>query len=76
MRLCMLARRRRARNDPSEVSEFPDVGVQGYVDLIQPIRIALADDEELGYTGGEADSREELALPPPVYGLWRGSVVG
>lgn len=72
----MLARRRRARNYPLGESESAVVDVQGYADLIQPIQVALADDEELGHAGGEVDSGEELALPPPVYGLWRGSVVG
>ena len=72
----MVARRRRARKHTLEVSESAAVDFQGYADLIQPIQVALADDEELGYAGEEVDSEEGLALPPPVYGLWRGSVVG
>jgi hypothetical protein len=42
----------------------------GYANPDQPIRVALARDEE-------AAGIESLAtkLPPPAYGLWRESVV-
>ena len=57
----------------------------GFARPREPIRVTMAQDEELGDrsepvlsegSGGEDDADEkELPPPPPAYGLWRSSVV-
>lgn len=46
------------------------VGPGGFAEPAEPIRVALARDEEAA--GIESDATK---LPPPAYGLWRESVV-
>lgn len=46
------------------------IGPGGYANPVVPIRVTLARDEEAA--GIESDATK---LPPPVYGLWRESVV-
>lgn len=46
------------------------VGPGGYAEPVVPIRVVLARDEEAA--GIESTATK---VPPPVYGLWRESVV-
>lgn len=60
---------------PSELGDLEQqlpamIGPGGYANPAQPIRIALARDEEAAGIESEATK-----LPPPAYGLWRESVV-
>jgi hypothetical protein len=70
IRLCMLI-----IHPPSEAGDLEQqlpamIGPGGYANPAQPIRIALARDEEAAGIESEATK-----LPPPAYGLWRESVV-
>lgn len=47
----------------------------GYMDPARPIPVVLARDEEVAMEGDEDAVKDGLRLPPPAYGLWRGSVV-
>lgn len=61
-------------NPPSEEDSdqtLPSMmGPGGYANPPQPIRVALARDEEA--VGVESEATK---FPPPAYGLWRESVV-
>ncbi|KAH8601986.1 hypothetical protein B0O99DRAFT_500749 [Bisporella sp. PMI_857] len=53
-----------------EIPELPEtVGPGGYANPANPIRVALARDEEAAGIESEATK-----YPPPAYGLWRESV--
>jgi hypothetical protein len=68
IRLCMLILH---PPDDGQSQNLPAmVGPGGYANPTQPIRVALARDEEAA--GIENDATK---LPPPAYGLWRESVV-
>ncbi|MCJ1311057.1 hypothetical protein MMC25_004727 [Agyrium rufum] len=52
-------------------------GPNGYALPSNPIPIVLARDEEIGISGTDRRGMSNATkpqLPPPVYGLWRGSV--
>ena len=76
VRLCVVALRPERRNVIPEHIEFTPVG--GYALPAQPIPVVLARDEEIGISGADPlgeEGMEKEVLPPPTYGLWRGSVV-
>jgi len=58
---------------PSDIDEEQPapsmIGPSGYANPTQPIRVALARDEEAAGIESEA-----MKIPPPAYGLWRESV--
>lgn len=57
--------------DDLERQHMPSMtGAGGYANPVVPIRVVLARDEEAA--GIESTATK---LPPPVYGLWRESVV-
>ena len=73
IRLCMLAstlpRGGRSRHVTNPAGE------NGYSGTEQRTR-AFAEDEEMeGHLEDGRDEEKDLPPPPPVYGLWRGSVV-
>lgn len=84
IRLCMLM-----LHPPVETPRIPSMtGPDGFRP-VQPIRVHLARDEELGDaqsydhsdseaeidpTSDESLAEKKVALPPPAYGLWRSSV--
>jgi len=71
IRLCMMILRP-AREDDIENRFLPPVSllaVGGYANPPEPIRVALARDEEAA--GIESNATK---VPPPAYGLWRESV--
>ena len=57
----------------AQVPELSSTG--GFAQPVQPIRVILARDEEMGFGEGETGKEMSPPPPPPVYGLWRGSVV-
>ena len=76
VRLCVVALRSERCNRISEHTDFTPVG--GYALPARPIPVVLARDEEIGISGTESlggEGVEKEVLPPPTYGLWRGSVV-
>lgn len=57
------------------VSNKPDQ--RGYAQPQRPIQVVLARDEQIGIggTAGRLEGVQDLTPPPPVYGVWRDSVV-
>jgi len=71
IRLCMLLLHPPAEGNDLERQNLPAmIGPGGYADPVVPIRVVLARDEEAA--GIESSATK---VPPPVYGLWRESVV-
>ena len=69
--MLVLRPRRRERATRPPLATDP----RGFAHPPHPIRVNMAIDEELGFDDSNVDTEKELAAPPPVYGLWRGSVV-
>lgn len=70
IRLCMMILHPPSDGDLERQNLPAMVGPGGYANPVQPIRVALARDEEAA--GIESPATK---LPPPAYGLWRESVV-
>jgi len=71
IRLCMLLLHPPTEEDDLEQQNLPSMtGPGGYANPVVPIRVVLARDEEAA--GIESAATK---VPPPVYGLWRESVV-
>ena len=72
IRLCMLARKVSRERKPDLRNGD---GVEDFARIEEPIQVILARDEEIGISGHKEDNKKEVTAPPPIYGLWRGSVV-
>ncbi|KAK2879546.1 hypothetical protein FQN49_000766 [Arthroderma sp. PD_2] len=74
IRLLMTAKRRPIRR--AQRTHVPNM-VERYTQIDRPIPIVVASDVEMGI-GTEVEDDENkpksITMPPPAYGLWRGSV--
>lgn len=80
IRLLMTAKRRQVRRRQvhyDQLTRGPDM-VESFTHIDRPIPVIFATDLEMGL-GTEAVEGEnkpgQISIPPPAYGLWRGSVV-
>ncbi|EFE37129.1 uncharacterized protein ARB_04657 [Trichophyton benhamiae CBS 112371] len=79
IRLLMTAKRRQVRRRRvhyNQPTRDPDM-VESFTHIDRPIPVIFATDLEMGL-GTEAEEGEnkpgQISIPPPAYGLWRGSV--
>lgn len=80
IRLLMTAKRRQVRRRRvhyDQPTRDPDM-VESFTHIDRPIPVIFATDLEMGLgTGAEENENKpgQVSIPPPAYGLWRGSVV-
>ncbi|EZF33045.1 hypothetical protein H109_01615 [Trichophyton interdigitale MR816] len=79
IRLLMTAKRRQVRRRRvhyDQPTRDPDM-VESFTHIDRPIPVIFATDLEMGLgTGAEENENKpgQVSIPPPAYGLWRGSV--